>query len=239
MAKSSSFIDLFDVLKLLALKTGIKRDFIAISRHLIIKDEKRKNTQKVSPIGPVASRSNSQSTAAGSDILLAGYSEPMQRWLKDKMSTTTVHTYHPVYRSYSADYENYVDPSDIEESVKNYEDGQSVGHTDPSVKSEHSRLERKLIRQNSLNSKKSNGNISNVSDAPSRSPLPMRKKFQREKSGNLSRNMSAAMEDVDSDDENDSDGDVKDFVDHKFGMIGTPYRRQSKHELKVPKRHSL
>lgn len=127
-----------------------------------------------------------------------------------------------------------MDPTDFDtkeedaNTIKNFDEVQSLVHTDPSVKSEHSRLERKLIRQKS--------NLSNASGSnPNASPVVMKKKVKRE-SVETTKNVVSAMGYSSSE---DSESDVKDFVDHKFGMIGTPYRRQSKQEQTISKRYSL
>jgi hypothetical protein len=222
MSQSSSFIDLYDVLKLMAVRTGSKRDFLAISRHMIIKDDIRKNTRKVTPsnIADTAG-TNTVSRCGSNELHLAGYNEPMQRWLKDKMSGDN--EYHPVYRSHSRDYEdaNY-DCTDAGLLKSFRDDQQSV--TDSSVKSEMGRLERKLKRQNSIKSNKSNKD----DDDPKRkcdTPIVNRRK--------------SLVIPLESDDDS-TNSDAQDFVDFKFGVLGSPYRQQSRQDSKSGhKRYSM
>ena len=252
MSKSSSFIDLFDVLKLFALKTGVKRNFLAISRHLILQGEKRKQCRKMEQYHHHNSAAMTEfSNAAGTDLHMAGYSEPMQRWLKDKLSTT-VQTYHPIYRSYSCDYEDQDQLEKWEDgTLKSINDdtGQSVAES--SVKSEMSRLERKLNRQNSIGSKKNSGGGASKNDATisagasaktskTSSVIETKMKTKRE-SVETTKNVSLGVVPYESDGNSESDDDVQEFVDHNFGMIGTPYRRQSRHDSagKGQKRYSL
>lgn len=154
MSQSSSFIDLYDALKLMAVRTGSRRDFLAISRHMIIKDDKRKNTRKVTPSG-ANTGSNTVSRCGSNELQLFGYSEPMQRWIREKMSDDVVKVYHPVYRSQSCDYDD--EDYDAGGELKSFNDHHSAKSvTDSSVKSEMGRLERKLKRRNSVKSNKSN-----------------------------------------------------------------------------------
>mmetsp|Transcript_11923 Transcript_11923/g.19405 ORF Transcript_11923/g.19405 Transcript_11923/m.19405 type:complete len:412 (-) Transcript_11923:147-1382(-) len=219
MSQSSSFIDLYDVLKLMAVRTGSKRDFLAISRHMIIKDDKRKNTRKVTPSGANTAGTNTVSRSGSNEIQLSGYSEPMQRWIREKMSDDYVKVYHPVYRSQSCDYEDENYDADGElKSFNEHHSAKSV--TDSSVKSEMGRLERKLKRQNSVKSNKSNGeDESKMNDV----------------SAIRRRSLVIPLED----DDDSSDSDAKDFVNFNSGVIGTPYRRHEDNKKGGHKRYSM
>lgn len=257
MSHASSFIDLFDVLKLMAIKTGARRDFMAISRHLIMKDDKRKNSRKVAPLNsskPALTPSTSLSGSATADFQLAGYNEPMRRWLTDKMSSTT-QTYHPVYRSYSCDFEDGQQGEqqsfeDKEGTLRSFNDQKSNSEVDPSVKSDLSRLERKLKRQNSAKSTAveeprspvEGGGAAAAGAGAGAGAAARRMSRSKRESQDTSKNCALAVPVGGAgDDSSSSDSDAKDFVDFKSGVIGTPYRRQSRHEARAgaAKRYSL
>jgi hypothetical protein len=228
MSRSSSFIDLYDVLKLMALQTGFKRDFLAASRHLLIKDENRKEARNMIPSRPTPlTPSTTMSLSSTNDFQLAGYSEPMRRWLKDKYSADTVHTYHPVYRSFSCDdYENDPNRAQLDES----EDGilKSIHESvvESSVRSEMSRIERKVKRRNSQK-----GILPECQELKNETS---KNKVRRQESTETVQNCALVIPL-----ESDSD-ESGDFTDYKFTVIGTPYRKQIQRDgLKGQKRYSL
>ena len=213
MSKSSSFVDLFDVLKALALKTGSKRNFLAISRHFITRHEKQR-TRKVAPA--ISFRSQNAENTANSDMNLAGYSEPMRRFIKDKMSSDVKHTYHPIYSDTNPDFiqhYDYYDKDAEDVALKSLNDDNSVAES--SALSEMSRLERKLRRQNSKSSRKSDD--SETKSETAGSSFQVRRKKSRV---DVIKTIDVA---IPSNDDSDEEDIMRDIAEQKFQTCSKPY----------------